>query len=242
MASKNLGIDVDIKAAGYENVYFDCPVCGKENILNRVTDLKDDLPLSRLQGVICKNDRCKQKINLVGDSVTSAKYQWFMHELYIFIERKEYRSYILSLCQGVEAFFYQAIINQKFDRNPDYRSELGGVDLSLYNPQRRAYDEQILGYTFKPMRNEFLKTFKFEISNYAPIGRKPGEDKRIKVFKIIENTDIHNLRNQVVHKHAYRPTLEDIERYNILVDAIYWAGLYLNVQDSVSILNHRLTS
>lgn len=232
-------IDVRIRASGYENIYFDCPVCGKENIINRLSDLGNDIPISRLEGLVCRNNKCRQQIAIIGDTVSSAKYEWFLNELYIYVARKEYRSYVLSLCQGIEAFFYQAIINNRFDRNVNYRNSNGMIDLSRYNTERSIYEETIKPYTFNRMRTEFLKTFILERDSYLPKGFKLKEDLRQSAFDKIQTTDICTLRNKVAHKHAFRPTYKEIEKYDDLIKAIYWLGMYLSVEDSTSIINER---
>jgi hypothetical protein len=45
------------------------------------------------------------------------------------------------------------------------------------------------------------------------------------------------MRNKVIHKQAYRPSLEEIEKFNNLIDAIYWLQSYLKVEDSKYLLN-----
>lgn len=227
--SKN-NMDIKIKTAGYENIYFDCPFCHYENVLNRVSDLGGNDAIARLDSVLC--EKCKKPFSIIGDRVTSAKYRWFTDELEIFKEKKMYRTYVLNLCQGLETFFYQAIINKKFDRNPDFRNN-GCIILEKYNDERKEYDNEIKRWTFNPMRNNFLEVFKEERDNYIPQRIKPKEDRRDEWFGLIERTKINDLRNKVVHKHAYRPSLEEINKYDCLVDAIYWLGLYLDVKDSI---------
>ncbi|HLZ14895.1 MAG TPA: hypothetical protein VKQ34_02780 [Candidatus Saccharimonadales bacterium] len=232
--------DVRIRASGYENIYFDCPSCRKENILNRLTDIGNDMPISRMEGVLCQNNKCKQVVTLLGDSVNAAKYRWFFDELYVFVARKEYRSYILSLCQGIEAFFYQAVINKKFDRNPVFRDGEGGLLLAQYNAARKRYETAIKTYAFNKMRKEFLDTFIDERENYVPAHLKMRHDKRDFAFGTVERSTVHILRNKVAHKLAYRPTWREIEPFNSeLVEAIYWLGIYLDIEDSVMAINRR---
>lgn len=230
-------MDIRIKTAGYENIYFECPFCHYENILNRVSDLGGNNAIERLDSVLC--EKCKKPFSIIGDRVTLAKYRWFTDELEIFKEKKMYRTYVLNLCQGLETFFYQAIINNNFDRNPDFRNN-GHIILEKYNNKRKEYDKNIKAWTFNKMREEFLRVFKKERENYLPKGIELKEDKRCKCFCLLEKTQINSLRNKVVHKHAYRPFLEEINKYDCLVDAIYWLGLYLDVKDSIFYLNRKI--
>lgn len=233
-------IDVEIRASGYENVYYDCPKCGKENILNRVSDLEGNVPIARLEGLVCENTKCRQIINIVSDRVVAAKYRWFFDELYILVARKEYRAYALTLCQGMEAFFYQAVVNKMLDREKAYRDDEGSLDLTSYNQARANYEKRIERYTFADMRHEFLKVYETERLKYTPLGLRLRKDERKVSFDTVANTDIHTLRNAVVHKQAYRPAWHEIESYGELVSAVYWLGMYLDVKDSMLLLNKRL--
>jgi hypothetical protein len=233
-------IDVDIRASGYENIYFDCPKCGKENILNRITDVGHTDAISRLEGLACRNAKCNQPISITGDRVTTAKYRWFIDDLFIQVARKEYRAYTLSLCQGLEAFFHQAIINKKFDRNPDYRDDEGQLIFEKYKAQCNIYEKKIKSWAYEKMRDEFLEVYADERTAYGPIGYPLKEDKRDTAFDTVKQSNINTMRNKVAHKVAYRPSYKDVEAYGPLIDAIYWLGAYLDVSDSVTILNKRL--
>lgn len=227
-------MDIEIKTAGYENIYFDCPFCHYENVLNRVSDLDGSNAIARLDSVLC--EKCKGSFSIICDRVTFAKYRWFIDELEIFKKKKMYRTYVLNLCQGMEMFFYQAIINKNFDRNPNFRDN-GHIIPEKYNNEIKEYNSKTKKWTFNQMRSEFLETFKEERNNYIPQGRKPKEDRRDECFGLIEKTKINELRNKVVHKHAYRPSLEEINEYDCLVNAIGWLGLYLDIKDSILHIN-----
>lgn len=145
------------------------------------------------------------------------------------------------MCQGIEAFFYQAVINKKFDRNPAFRDTDGQVLFDLYDPERKEYEKQIKTYPFEKMRKEFLETFDTERNTYLPAGIKLREDRREVAFNAVRRTKIHSLRNRVAHKFAHHPTWSELESYNEeLVEAIYWLGMYLDVEDSIMPINRRL--
>ena len=135
-------MDAEIKIAGYENIYVDCPYlyCKKENIFNRISDLHNNDCISRLDNIKCQF--CGQDFSIIGDTITNAKFRWFMDELPIFKKRKEYRLYILNLCQGIECFFSQAIINKLIDRNSDLRDEAGKIILEKWNKARNDLDKK----------------------------------------------------------------------------------------------------
>lgn len=222
-----------VKDATYENIYFDCPHCHKENIINRASDLHTRTPVS---GREIQCDACEQIVWLTGDRVTRADYIWFLNDLPKLKRQKRYREYILSLCQGLEMFFFQALINHKLDRNPHFRGVDGMVDLDLYNSISNAW--KAAGFVL--LRNLFEAEFKPYELEFRPASSYSLKDKRVPYFKEVYRTEINELRNKVVHSTAYRPTLSEIEEQDKLEDAIVWLGLYLDVTDSVSLLNRNL--
>lgn len=230
---------VEIKTAGYENIYFDCPTCRKQNVLNRASDIGNHRPISYLDGVVCSNPKCGQVMSINSDKVVKAAYRWFLDELYIFIARKEYRSYILNLCQAFESFFFQAIVNKELDRNPKLRDEEGYLLSDEYNLAMKKLLEELGHGTFIPLRRRFLKTFKNEKNNFIPSKLPLKEDRRAVCFAAVKNTKLNNMRNSVVHKTAYCPSISDVESFEELVDAIYWLGMYLDVVDSEIAINFK---
>ncbi|HUA13457.1 MAG TPA: hypothetical protein VL989_03080 [Candidatus Sulfotelmatobacter sp.] len=229
----------DIKAAGYENIYFDCPTCKRENVINRVTDL-DPMAITSGMEFKCQFSDCGKALWLKGDFIQPAVYEWFLFELPVLKTKKLYRDYALSLCQAAESFFLRAIINKKFDRNPDYRNELGGINLSTYNPDKGAYETSIRDKTYAPMREEFLTVFQGERDADEPRPEHRDDDRRSWAFDVIQRSSIGNLRNRVVHKTAYRPKLSEIEEHEDLVKALHWLGRYLQVLDSKYWLNRKI--
>jgi len=226
-------LSASIKKGTYENIYVDCPYCGNELIFNRISDLGTSRPIA---GKELKCYQCGDIFWTLNDRVETSDYKWFIRELDKIKDDKNYRAYVMNLYQGLEAFFHQAIINKKFDRNPDFRN-YGYIIRKKYNDEREKYYNKTKKWAFNKMRSEFLESFKEERNNYIPQGSKPREDKRIKCFELIEKTKINELRNKVVHKYAYRPSLKEINEYDNLVNAIYWLGLYLDVKDSILLVN-----
>ena len=83
--------------------------------------------------------------------------------------------------------------------------------------------------TFDNLRKVFLHEF-------GSIGNQKVDD----ALDVIRRTDLHELRNKVVHKNAYRPTLTEIERFNSLISALYFLGRALEVLESIYLLNRRM--
>ena len=226
-----------IQKATYENIYFECPYCQTENVLNRATDLESGLPVSGKE-VMCQS--CERKVWLTSDRVAKADYILFLSELPELKRKKLYREYILSLCQGVEMFFTQALINYRLDRNPLYRDMQGIVNLDAYNQMRQELKSALKGGGFVMLRDMFRKEFEPYRATFKPQSLYDIKDKRAESFKELSRTKINELRNMVVHGTAYRPTLQDIEDQAGLEDAITWLGLYLDITNSVSLLNKKL--
>ena len=241
-------INSEIKIAGYENIYVDCPYCKKENIFNRVSDLKTNRCIVSLN-VICQF--CKKEFHISNDKLMFPEFLSFLDELEVLKKQKNYRLYILTLCQGIECFLEQAIINKILDRNSNLRDEDGKIDIKKYNKElKELYDKKTMydlcqkGFkkefkkaAFNDLREMFLFLFDDERKNDNGNLKKLKEDKREKSFKEIKDTNINEMRNKVIHKQAYRPSLEEIEKFNNLIDAIYWLQSYLKVEDSKYLLN-----
>jgi hypothetical protein len=238
-----------IKGATYENILVDCPYCHNECIFNRVSDLRTVMPIS---GKDLKCEHCETIFWALGDKVTSAKYRWFLDDLPLLKRNKRYGLYVFALCQSCETFIHQAIINKLIDRNPVYRDGQGyfcgnnkaGVD--AYNEIYKDFCNKRIGNitqkgnsgkkynqcTFHDLRELFLCIFEDARRNELPTLKELKEDRREKCFCEIENTDINRTRNDIAHKNAYRPSFSDVQKYDGLVDSLYWLGRYLGVQDS----------
>lgn len=126
----------------------------------------------------------------------------------------------------------QAVMNKKFDREPKYVDENNSQRFLEYQADSKKYMKSIEGKTFRGMRTIFLETFKDEREHPSPRISRLKEDRREWAFGVVERSEIDILRNKVVHKQAHRPTLQEIEQHDDLVEALYWLGEYLGVWDS----------
>ncbi len=247
-------MDAKIKTAGYENIYVDCPYCKQQNVFNRISDLDNGDSIDRLNDIECQY--CKRKFSILDDRVTTAKYRWFIDELSIYKKQKQYRLYILNLCQGVECFFSQAIINKIIDRNSNLRNDTGYLNTDQYNKARRYLDQKTVydlckkgskkktfeKTTFDDLKEIFLYSFDDERKNDNGNLAKLKEDRREKSFQEIKETKINTIRNKVVHKQAYRPSLQEVKNFDSLIKTLYWLGTYLDVRDSILLLNKKLSN
>ena len=211
--------------ADYEVVRVVCPWCSHPNSLSRISDLHDLSPISYRE-VRCGQADCGSAFSINGDTVGPA-YQMFLYGSYDFIRSKRYSFAVLSAVQSLEVFFDHAVrelwLLKVFDqaRSPGDLEELNeALELLFIKTTKFAYQD---------MRNLFFQ---------AAVSPRPGtvREGRMLVEAIPERPPtpgdgvlegalgglaallirlkactLHELRNQVVHKRAYRPTREQAE-------------------------------
>ena len=247
-----------IKKATYENIIIFCPYCKKECIFNRISDLKTVMPIA---GQDLKCGSCGKIFSALRDRVTSSKYKWFLEDLPLLKKNKTYGLYIFALCQACEIFMHEAIINKLIDTNPKYRNSEGyfcwnnKVGADAYNEVYQLFCDKsikeiaIKGLndnkkykecTFDNLRKLFIYVFDDARKNRLATLKKLKEDKREKYFCVLKDTEINKTRNDVVHKLAYRPSFYDVQKYDELIDCLYWMGIYLDVKDSILHLNTKI--
>jgi hypothetical protein len=228
---------VRIKKATIENIYFDCPECKTENVVNRASELQTRMPVSG-RHFVCQNENCKAPLWVNSDRTSQADYMLFLTELYELKAQKRYRDYILTLCQGAEIFFVESLINYKLDRNPLFRNEFGGINLPLYNYVRNELNTAWKGGGFVLLRNAFREEFK----DFKPELKTKGDSQALwnAAMKEVSRSKINEIRNAVVHSTAYLPTLAEVESFDELETAIWRLGHFLNVTESVYLLNKNL--
>lgn len=102
-------------------------------------------------------------------------------------------------------------------------------------------DMPIRKATFEPLKRQFIRLYKAKLLT-EPYDKSGGlkEDLRKKCYDTISTTKINGLRNKIIHSSAYRPTREEVAKYNELVLDITWLRAYFSIQDSVLVLNRPL--
>jgi hypothetical protein len=214
------------RRTSYENIVAQCPCCSKDSIFNRASDLKTFEPIGGLD-VTCQNDDCRKEFRIVGDSVNNA-HEMFIFDSYELIEGKHYMASILNLAQAYELFFSLffrvELLYKPFAHDPEQEiSELNQLSGDL---QRR-----MRGYSFSRMRALFLD---FVLTGPSPksvaqarvvlsgLPHQPvmpdhtaieglTDTKLVSLLKALKETSINMLRNEVVHKRAYRPTRHQVD-------------------------------
>ncbi len=214
------------KRASYENFVAECPCCGKESIFNRASDLGTFEPIAG-RGVSCLSQDCGKPFRIVGDSVNSA------HEMLVFdchelVQQKHYMNSILTLAQAYEVFFSLfhrvELLFRPFSADPSR-------DVDTLSRLSKKLEKKVRKHTFVPLRALFLRRI---LAGKRPANLREAEaaikalpdhpkepslreldaipdDRLRKLAKTLKQTTIHELRNQVVHKAAYRPTRKEAE-------------------------------
>jgi len=214
------------KRTSYENFVAECPWCGKESIFNRASDLRTFEPIAG-RDVSCLSVDCGKPFRIVGDSVNN-RHEMLVFDCYELIGRKHYMNSILSLAQAYEVFFSMyfrvELLYKPFGADRDQ-------ELAELNRISKVLQGKIKEHTFARMRALFLR---YMVAPQSPkniaesevvvadFPDRPGDPKDaaieslgdstlVPLLKALKATNINTLRNNVVHKQAYRPTREEVE-------------------------------
>lgn len=211
----------------YENFIARCPRCGLENIFNRASDLKNFRPIA-FKTVTCLSTDCRQPFTINGDSIGPA-FEMLVFDCYELLERKHYSYCVLILAQAFEVFFSQflrvELLYRPFaleeDRDIKRLNHLAGrlykkvKDLSYCgmrdlffrcvlkrtHPRSLREAEDVIGDP--DFRSHLRPPDKGELQN---VGNQPLSA----LLTELRSCRIHELRNRVAHKMAYRPTLGEV--------------------------------
>ena len=212
-----------IKKSNYETITVDCPNCCSENIYNRQDDLKTEKAISGMN-VICYS--CKQIYWIYYDRINPI-YEMLYFDALEFEKTKRYIICILNYCQSIETFFYYMIYNQiiklPYQKKPDIKQ---------FNESRKIFLEKFTDFSFNDLKNIFLNIFIKSIvikqltdidnffSNLDYLKNCPSDNdiknhSNIiirKNFLEIKNLKTNEIRNNIIHKEGYRPSLKEVDR------------------------------
>lgn len=210
----------------YENFAATCPFCHIESIFNRASDLKT-FSLIDSRDVVCLNQDCGKTFRITGD-IVNAVHEMLIYDCYELIDRKHYMSCILNLAQAYEVFFglyfRVELLYKPFGSDKKQ-------DIDQFNQAANLLYRKIQKYTFAPMRSLFLRHLiegqelrslseSEELINKLPKTPQDIREKDIDsirkpelvpLLRGLKTTQINILRNDVVHKAAYRPMREEVE-------------------------------
>lgn len=241
----------------FENIRVTCPYCNNVNIFNRISDLNTTELVTSLD-VICAS--CGRNLLLSGDIINPA-YQMLFYKCYKYKEVKEYMASIITICTAYEMFFMFTL--RFFLTVKPLKSVSSQYQRIKQNKELNDILEQkVAKYSFSKMLNEFIKLLIRNDSNpiitlddsKSYITNMNGCSSNIDNIKQIENVGLRNqlivlyklkekkllidsLRNKVVHKQGYRPSLEEVEReikiaHNIIFKIV---GILYLITDDVNL-------
>ena len=249
---------VSVSCTDYENIETVCPHCGKDNIFNRITDLKTTEPIGG-SNLSCLMPDCGRSFRLVSDSVNDP------HEMMLFdcerlITRKRYMNCVLTVGQAYEVFFALflrvELVFRPWAADPDR-------DVSELNRLLKLLAGKLKEHGFgklraivalriaqaHPLRSVIeaetaikgLSADAFGPLNRIDLGSLPDQEIG-DLLKRLMATNIHGLRNSVVHKQAYRPTYEEARRaLDEARDILFPLGLRLELHDDPNWYQRRRT-
>ena len=212
----------------YENFEACCPHCKKWSIYNRASDLKT-FRLVTGQTVRCQNTECGKEFSIGGDLINPA-WQMILMDCEVLKQQRRYSSCVLNLAQAFEIYFALFLrvelvykpygIEKSYDL--DRRNELSVL---LFEITRK--------WTFFPLRNIFIALLlkqskpntmtesEVVIKSLPSIANTEPSDEAIfalpdqklsEILLELKKSTVSSLRNNVVHKDAYRPTIEEVEK------------------------------
>lgn len=246
------------KRTTYENFIVDCPFCGKESVFNRASDLKTFDSIAG-RDVTCLNNECKKAFRIVNDTINDA-YAMLIFDCYELCNQKHYISCILNLVQAYEVFFalffrVELLYKPFWVESKRKVCDMNGVAKDLH--------DKISKHAFAQMRALFLQHVLTRprhspqsIDEAAKIvdgfPKRPNDPSHAEITALhdpkltpllmaLKKTKIHELRNNVAHKSAYRPTRHEVEEAIKEARSILFPlAKYFDLHDDINFYSRRL--
>lgn len=220
---------VHILKSDYETITAECPHCRTTSVYNRVSDIGDVGPYVG-RDIPCLS--CGRDFWISMDKV-GPLYQMFIHAAEEHFGRKHYMLAVASLGQAWEVFFL-TYARDIFLYRPFFATSSCEEAIEELNAVAEMLDTAIEKTTFSPLRNLFFWT---TIKNIRPqtLAESTEAIARIVPDRLCErpksslieslsaqepsaslrqlfSLTIAELRNNVVHKYAFRPSRSKTER------------------------------
>lgn len=238
------------KTTTYENFIAWCPHCGRKNVYNRASDLQEFEPID-FKTVACLHNECSKPFNINGDHINPA-HEALLFDCYEHMQSKSYMHTILTLAQAYEVFF-GAYARAELLWKPFALENRD--DLERVNFLAKELFAKIQRWTFVPMRcfvlwhlatydepHKTLDQSESVIQNLVRPSEPEDADLRFKEQKLrqlllrLKGTNINDLRNEVVHKQAYRPTRQQAEAaLDEARNILFPLSHLLNIHDDLSL-------
>jgi hypothetical protein len=215
-----------VKNPTYENFRALCPTCNRWNVFNRASDI-GSFELVSNATVTCEYSDCGQTFTIGGDWINPG-WQMLILDCEDLKAQKHYAYCILNLAQAFEMFFalylrVQFLYKPYASEKPDHLEGFNRCSGLLYETTRK--------HAYAKMRNIFVNLLLRRPSFgtlaesetaitglLASLANEPsdndirglGDAKLADVLMRLKKSTVSDLRNDVVHKQGYRPTINEV--------------------------------
>lgn len=212
--------------ASYENASATCPHCGHYNTFNRVSDLKRLDPICNAT-VRCESDTCGEPFDIGGDLINTG-HEMLLIESQELLRAKKFMSAVLLATTACEMFFSHYLSVELVYR-PSRREGHRRDELKMLKANADLLTSRIKYFAYEKMRSVYLHLAKdgtevttmaagaaaiasipdspLKVSDEQLLG-VPNDELRA-LLRRLRHLQIHELRNRIVHKAAYRPTASE---------------------------------
>ena len=244
--SRSLLPEARAEGTSYENIETTCPNCGSYCVLNRTSDLRTHMPVAGKE-TLCPV--CGMPFRLLGDTV-NAGYEAILYEAAHLLRRSHYMLSVVRACQAYEMLFALylrvELVYKPFGRECQTEP---WPSLECLNALNKALRRKVEKRAFSQLRARFLR----QVIGASPPpnlegakdaieslrSRQSWEDpKRVEIESAsicetlkpllirLAKTNVHELRNRVVHERGYRPSREEagyaVKEASSLLFALGW--------------------
>lgn len=209
--------------ADYETITMPCHSCGEVNLYNRATDLRD---LGKVVGKEFPCFTCGKPVR-ISIEYGNPPYEMFIFDCYTFRAERRYMLAVSTLAQALEMFFALGVEILLFHhvRNADKDvtdEELGGLGDELFESTKTytyfRMRNLLLNCAVQRLRPTSLAEARAVIARIPSLSDEPSDstleavtDSALKPLLVrLKALPIGTLRNWVIHKHAYRPNLDEL--------------------------------
>jgi hypothetical protein len=217
---------VRIFDSNYETVSASCDRCGSVSIFSRVDDIGEVMPISGKR-VSCSS--CGAELWINGDTVNTA-YQFLIDDAREHFALKRYMPAIASVAQAWEVFFVTCALST-FVYRPFFSTNTCDRRVDDLNQLHRDVYAATAKFTWYPMRNLVMNMILEDprpmtlaeaqtlIARLPAFGNEPSvaavsgvsNTKRREILLGLSALTVSSLRNNVIHKRAYRPRRVEVE-------------------------------
>ena len=231
----------EIESKDYETITAQCDECGSICILNRVDDIGDPGPYDSGYYVGCTE--CGRPFWVYGDAIDSA-YELLLFDAEEHMRGKHYILCVTSLAQAWEMFFATFVYSNYLYR-PFFHDVRHPEKLERFESLSDRLGDAIWNFTFDQLRNVLVNTV---VEGVRPrtldesevaiagigdynFGRRPAtarvdalSDPSVRAVLLqLEDLQIGELRNRVVHGNSYRPRRWEVEECSDEIQVLYRA-------------------